>query len=77
VRQVAVVGAADRLYGQAAVAFIVADAPLPEEAALREHLRARLANYKVPKRFVFVAELPRLPVGKIDKQALRAQAREA
>jgi len=33
--------------------------------------RERLANYKVPKVFEITAEMPRLPIGKIDKQALR------
>jgi len=40
--------------------------------ALREWCRDRLANFKVPKDFVLVDELPLLPVGKVDKTALRA-----
>ena len=36
-----------------------------------EWCRTRLANYKVPKRFEVGDDLPRLPIGKIDKQALR------
>lgn len=74
VSQASVVGAPDPLYGSVAVAFVVAMASPPSEDALREHLRGRLANYKIPKRFVFVDALPRLAVGKVDKQALRAQA---
>lgn len=68
--QAAVIGAPDPLYGMAALAFVVADGAAPSADDLRLHLRARLANYKVPKRFVVVEALPRLPVGKIDKQAL-------
>lgn len=74
VRQASVVGAPDALFGAVAVAFIVPHAAPPDEQELRAYLRERLANYKIPKRFYFLDELPRLPVGKIDKQALREQA---
>ena len=74
ISQASVVGVPDPLYGSVAVAFVVATDPWLSADALREHLRRRLANYKVPKRFVFVDALPRLAVGKVDKQALRTQA---
>jgi len=77
IRKASVVGVPDPLYGSVGVAFLVAaDAPPPVDA-LREHLRGRLANYKVPKRFVFVDELPYLAVGKVDKQALQSRAAAA
>ena len=41
------------------------------------YCRERLARYKVPKRFSVVDALPRLPVGKVDRAALRARARAA
>lgn len=41
---------------------------------LRDFLRARIASYKIPKRFVIEAELPKLPNGKLDKLALKARA---
>jgi acyl-CoA synthetase (AMP-forming)/AMP-acid ligase II len=44
-------------------------------AQLVEYLRPRLANYKIPKRFVFVTELPQLPNGKVDKIVLRERAK--
>ena len=74
VRQASVVGAPDAIFGTVAVAFIVSHAAPPTDQELRAHLRERLANYKIPKRLYFLDELPRLPVGKIDKQALREQA---
>lgn len=40
---------------------------------LRDFLRARIANYKIPKRFVIEAALPKLPNGKLDKLALKAR----
>jgi acyl-CoA synthetase (AMP-forming)/AMP-acid ligase II len=44
---------------------------------LAAFLRARIANYKVPKRFIIDAALPTLPNGKVDKLALKARAAEA
>ena len=43
-------------------------------AELLAHCRDRLANYKIPKRFVIRDEMPLLPIGKVDKAALRAEA---
>jgi acyl-CoA synthetase (AMP-forming)/AMP-acid ligase II len=44
-----------------------------EEAALIEHCRGLIARYKCPRSIAFVAELPRLATGKIDKPTLRAR----
>lgn len=41
---------------------------------LREYLKERIANYKVPKSFVVQETLPKLPNSKIDKMSLRAIA---
>ena len=40
----------------------------------RAFLRSRIANYKIPKNFTLAPELPRLPNGKVDKLALKAEA---
>lgn len=76
VSAVAVVPAPDPLWTEIGVAFVVLEATAPPgaEARLREHARERLANYKVPKRFVIVDELPQLPNGKFDKLRLRETA---
>lgn len=37
-------------------------------------LRDELANYKIPKKIIVAADLPLLPIGKIDKVALRTIA---
>jgi malonyl-CoA/methylmalonyl-CoA synthetase len=42
------------------------------ETQLLEHVRVRLSGYKVPKRILFVPELPRNAMGKVRKDALRA-----
>ncbi|MET9763707.1 AMP-binding protein [Streptomyces sp. NPDC006372] len=44
---------------------------------IREHIRGRgLASYKLPDELIVVPELPRTPVGKVDKNALKATHRE-
>jgi len=43
----------------------------PEE--LRDFLRRRIANYKIPKYFSIEGELPKLPNTKIDKVALKSR----
>jgi len=71
----AVVAVPDALYGEVGVAFVaVTDTIRPY--TLGALCRDLLANYKVPKRFEIVEALPMLPIGKVDKQTLRARARE-
>ena len=69
-----VLGVPDRTFGEVGHAFVE---PKPgktlDAAALHDWCRERLANYKTPKRFEIRAELPRLPIGKIDKQALKRE----
>jgi acyl-CoA synthetase (AMP-forming)/AMP-acid ligase II len=71
---VAVLGVADEIFGEVGHAFIEL---LPGRRATVDELNAwcreRLANYKVPKTFDIRTELPRLPIGKIDKQTLRRE----
>jgi acyl-CoA synthetase (AMP-forming)/AMP-acid ligase II len=75
VDMVAVLSVPDQVFQEVGWAFISPkrDARLePEE--LRTFVSERIANYKVPKRFVVSRDLPRTAVGKIDKPHLRAQA---
>ena len=76
VRDVAVVGAPDLLYGQRVVAYVVSAAPwTPTTAeALRRACALRLSAYKIPEHFVAVKELPRTPFGKLQRQPLRTAA---
>ncbi|HVL77433.1 MAG TPA: malonyl-CoA synthase [Noviherbaspirillum sp.] len=68
----AVVGVPHPDFGEAVTAVIV---PKPsaarDEAGVIAYLKARIANFKVPKRVHFVDELPRNTMGKVQKNLLR------
>ncbi len=67
----AVIGVPHADLGEAVVAVVVARAPM-EAVSLLEGLAGRLARFKQPKRVVFVEELPRNAMGKVQKNVLRA-----
>ncbi len=69
VREAAVVGKPDPVYGEVPQAFVVADGVSAEE--LLEFARTRLARYKLPVEITFTDELPRNPGGKVLKKLLR------
>jgi len=72
VAEAAVVGAPDAEWGEVVVAFVVpaSGAALTDEE-LDVHCLAQLARFKRPKRYEFVAELPKNNYGKVLKTALR------
>jgi acyl-CoA synthetase (AMP-forming)/AMP-acid ligase II len=72
----AVISVPDEMYQEVGWAYIMLQ-PGGEttEAALEELCRKKLANYKVPKRFFIRQSLPLLANGKIDKAALKEEAR--
>lgn len=73
----AIVAMPDPLMGERSCAFVIA-APDTRPSELRRFLRGQgLADFKLPDRFVFVADLPKTAVGKIDKQTLRERAKGA
>lgn len=72
VSQVAVVGLPDERMGEVGCAFIVLkEGSLESEQSMNTWCRARMANYKVPRRIVFADELPKNASNKIDKVALK------
>ena len=61
----------DEEFGKRLRAFVVlADGQEVSEEELREHVKANLARYKVPRDFVFLDELPRNATGKVLKREL-------
>ncbi len=59
-------------FGEGVTAAVVTRDAGSEERLLA-HLKQRLAGYKCPKRILFVAELPRNTMGKVQKNVLRDQ----
>ena len=76
VRIAAVVGVPDDRMGEVGFAFIE---PLVDgsvsEADLRAQCRGVLADYKIPRHFALVPEIPRTSTGKVAKAELAAMAR--
>ncbi|BCH67410.1 long-chain-fatty-acid--CoA ligase (plasmid) [Agrobacterium vitis] len=72
VAMVAVAGIADEEKGEIAQAFVVPhrDTALSEEALLN-HCRKHLASYKIPRRVIFVEDLPKNSTGKVLRRSLR------
>lgn len=76
VKQAVVVGVPDRRLGEVGFAFIqLHEGQALETALLTERLRARMADYKVPRFIEFVAEFPRTTTGKIQRFILLREAR--
>ena len=76
----AVVGVPDATYQEVGHAFFQIKQGAASHTLTAEHLRRHcktvLANYKIPKLFTALPELPVLPVGKVDKMALKRLARQ-
>lgn len=71
VAECAVLGVADERWGEAVVAAIVPRAGCTlDAAALQAWLGERVARYKLPRRFVTLAALPRTALGKVQKAQL-------
>jgi len=68
----AVIGVPHPDFGEAVVA-VITPAGRPDPEALIQALKARIAGFKVPKRVLIAAELPRNAMGKVQKKLLREQ----
>jgi long-chain acyl-CoA synthetase len=71
VLECAVIGVPDAASGEAVKAFVVRRDPALTEDELKKFIAERLTNYKRPKIVEFRDELPKTPVGKILRRALR------
>lgn len=72
VQEAAVVGGSDAVLGEVPVAFVVLrEGARSTTEDLAAHVAGILAPFKRPSRIALVREIPKNPVGKIDKPALR------
>jgi long-chain acyl-CoA synthetase len=75
VKEAAVIGVPDLRKGEQPLAFVAAkDGAQLDERALLQFIKGQLADYKVPRRVIFVSSLPRNATGKVLKNTLRDQA---
>jgi len=74
VKESAVIGLPHKDFGEAVVAIIAeSQKGTLNESQIRTQLKSDLANFKVPKAIIFLKELPRNTMGKVQKNALRDQ----
>ncbi|MGJ8584457.1 MAG: malonate--CoA ligase [Marinosulfonomonas sp.] len=68
----AVIGVPHPDFGEAVVAAVVLDGTKPvDEAGIMDTIGGQIARYKQPKSIVFVQDLPRNTMGKVQKNVLR------
>jgi 2-furoate---CoA ligase len=72
VSEVAVVGLPDERWGKTVTAFIQRRAPVESDELDAFCRKSGLAAFKRPRRYVFVAEIPKSPVGKLLRRKLVA-----
>jgi fatty-acyl-CoA synthase len=67
-----VIGRADAKWDEVPVAYVIARAGRrTDAAALKAHVSAQLARFKVPREIIFVEELPRTALGKVQHFRLK------
>ena len=77
VEEVAVVGVIHPKWVEAVTAVIKLKAGKSvSEDEMMEHCKSNLSSFKIPKKIVFVDELPKTPTGKILKRNMREQYRQ-
>jgi 2,3-dihydroxybenzoate-AMP ligase len=73
--EAAVLGTPDPVLGERTCAYVVSRNPLLTAPDVAGFVRKRgIAAHKIPDRVEFVGQLPRTPVGKIDKKLLRERS---
>ncbi len=77
VDEVSVAGLRDERWGQRVVAFIKRKGAVDAEALDAHCKTSELVNFKRPREYVFVREIPKSPVGKILRRKLVAGEYEA
>jgi malonyl-CoA/methylmalonyl-CoA synthetase len=72
VKESAVIGVPHADFGEAVVAVVVPEAGSAlQECSIINDAKEQLANFKVPKRVIFIDELPRNTMAKVQKNILR------
>lgn len=72
IAEAAVIGTPDPYRGEALIAYVIRRAPGLTQDQVMAHLSQHLTKYKWPREVRFLDSLPKTPIGKTDKAALRA-----
>jgi len=70
-REVAVVGRPDDQWGEVVVAVVVPQGDNRDPEKIIRFCEGRIAGFETPREVIFVDELPRNAMGKVEKEALR------
>ncbi|WP_027134147.1 acyl-CoA synthetase [Geminicoccus roseus] len=77
ISEVAVLGVPDPVWGEVGIAVCVRTAEgTVSDADLAAFLEGKFARYKMPKRFIFLDEMPKSAYGKITKKLIRETLQE-
>ena len=76
IQEAAAIAVPDAHSGEAILACVVRRDSQLTEAAVITHARASLTGYKVPRRVIFLDALPKSPIGKVLRRALRERVVE-
>lgn len=72
IKAVAVIGKADSKSGEVPIAYIELEEDVAFDISkLKQNLKKELANYKIPKEFYIIEELPKNATGKVLKRELK------
>jgi len=71
VQQACVIGITDEEWGQIPAAVVISEGYIDSESIIKA-LRNSLASYKIPKKIIFIDKFPLTPLGKINKEKLKA-----
>lgn len=74
IKNVKVIGLPEKVIQEKIVACICSNNTDINEAAVKNHVAARLAKYKVPERVLFFTSLPFTANGKVNKKKLKEEA---
>lgn len=77
VEEVVVVGQPDEQWGEVVTAFLKVRRDIDESELDQHCIDSGLARFKRPRRYVFVDEIPKSPVGKILRRVLRVQGSDS
>jgi long-chain acyl-CoA synthetase len=74
VKEAGAVGLPDAHSGELVALYVVRKDAALTAAALLEHCARYLTGYKLPRRIEFREQLPKTPIGKVSRRALREEA---